>query len=73
MPTVNNPPVLVPQDTAAWCFAAVEQMVRAYRGLPAATQYDIARRNTAALATVDPQVQERWEPGASSGSIRRHP
>lgn len=61
MPTVNNPPVLVPQDTPAWCFAAVEQMVQAYRGLPAGTQYDIARRNTAALATVDPQVQERWE------------
>ena len=61
MPTVNNPPVLVPQDTPAWCFAAVEQMVRAYYGLPAATQYEIARRNTEALASVDPQVQERWE------------
>lgn len=61
MPTVNKPPVLVPQDTPAWCFAAVEQMVRAYYGLPAATQYEIARRNTEALATVDPQVQERWE------------
>ncbi|WP_454703381.1 hypothetical protein [Agrobacterium leguminum] len=44
----------------AWCFAAVEQMVPAYYGLPAATQYEIARRNTEALATVDPQVQERW-------------
>jgi hypothetical protein len=61
MPTVNNPPALVPQLTPAWCFAAVEQMVRAYYGLPAATQYVIARRNTAALATVDPEVRERWE------------
>ncbi|PZP08744.1 hypothetical protein QYR00_22855 [Agrobacterium tumefaciens] len=61
MPTVNNPPALIAQATAAWCFAAVEQMVRAYYGLGPATQYEIARRNTAALATVDPQVQERWE------------
>ncbi|MCZ7447921.1 hypothetical protein O8B93_10035 [Agrobacterium rhizogenes] len=61
MPTVNNPPALIAQETPSWCFAAVEQMVRAYRGLAAATQYAIARRNTAALATVDPQVQERWE------------
>ncbi len=61
MPTVTNPPALVAQDTPAWCFAAVEQMVRAFCGLPAATQYEIARRNTEALATVDPQVQERWE------------
>lgn len=61
MPTVNNPPALVAQETPSWCFAAVEQMVRAYRELAAATQYAIARRNTAALATVDPEVQERWE------------
>lgn len=58
MPTVNNPPALVAQETPSWCFAAVEQMVRAYRELAAATQYAIARRNTAALATVDPEVQE---------------
>ncbi|MFK3780329.1 hypothetical protein [Agrobacterium sp. NPDC089420] len=61
MPTVHNPPALIAQETPSWCFAAVEQMVRAYYGLGAATQYAIARRNTAALATVDPQVQERWE------------
>lgn len=61
MPTVTNIPALIPQRTPSWCFAAVEEMVRAYYGLGAATQYAIARRNTAALATVDPQVQERWE------------
>ncbi|CDN95007.1 hypothetical protein [Agrobacterium tumefaciens] len=61
MPTVTNLPALIAQGTPSWCFAAVEEMVRAYYGLPAATQYAIARRNTAALANADPQVQERWE------------
>lgn len=61
MPTVTDVPALIAQRTPSWCFAAVEEMVRAYYGLAPATQYAIARRNTEALATVDPQVQDRWE------------
>lgn len=61
MPTVNVPPALIAQETSAWCFAAVEQMVRAYYGLAAASQYQIARRNLAALAGQVLAIQERWE------------
>lgn len=39
---VNNPPILVAQETGAWCFAAAEQMARAFFHLPAMSQYDIA-------------------------------
>ncbi len=57
---VANPPVLVAQETGAWCFAAAEVMVRAYRNLSAMSQYAIARRNTLSLAALDPNVQEEW-------------
>ncbi|ACL04562.1 hypothetical protein [Desulfatibacillum aliphaticivorans] len=39
---VNVPPALVAQQTGAWCFAAAEQMARAYYGLPVLNQYEIA-------------------------------
>ncbi len=58
---VTHPPALVAQETGAWCFAAAEVMVRAYRNLPALSQYAIARRNTLSLAALDPSVQERWD------------
>ena len=58
---VTNPPVLVAQETGAWCFAAAEVMVRAYRNLPPMSQYAIARRSTVSLAALDPAVGERWE------------
>jgi hypothetical protein len=61
MRTVTNPPTLVPQETGAWCFAAAEQMVRAYLGLEVRTQYEIARAFTAARAVVDPTLQEPWQ------------
>jgi hypothetical protein len=61
MPNVNNPPALIAQETGAWCFAAAEQMVRAYYGLEARNQYQIARRIAAARAELDPQFQETWQ------------
>jgi hypothetical protein len=61
MPTVNNPPALVAQQTGAWCFAAAEVMVRSFYNLPVMTQYNIARRSTAALAQLDPSVQDNWD------------
>ncbi|MGF6157541.1 hypothetical protein M2267_002800 [Ensifer sp. KUDG1] len=61
MTTVLHPPPLVPQGSAAWCFAAAEAMVRSFRNLPAVSQYDIARRSTFALASLDPAVQERLQ------------
>ena len=39
---VNAPPALIAQQTPYWCFAAAEQMARAYYGLPVLTQYEIA-------------------------------
>jgi hypothetical protein len=58
---VANPPALVAQETPAWCFAAAEVMVRSYRHLEAMPQYAIARRITASLAALDPEVQEVWQ------------
>jgi hypothetical protein len=58
---VNNPPVLVPQQTVAWCFAAAEVMARAYRNLPVRTQYQIARDFIMARVNAqDPVIFNQW-------------
>ena len=59
--TVNNPPALIAQETPCWCFAAAEQMARAYYQLPALSQYAIARDSVVRLAAaMDPQIFEPW-------------
>jgi hypothetical protein len=60
MKTVSQPPRLIAQQTTAWCFAAAEQMVRRYYGLPDDSQWTIADRLCRGLAALDPGFQERW-------------
>ena len=61
MPDVSHPPELVAQETGAWCFAAAEQMARAYYGLEERSQYEIARGFTSARAVIDSGLQMEWQ------------
>jgi Peptidase_C39 like family len=61
MPTVNNPPALIAQQTGAWCFAAAELMARNYYGLDTPSQYEIARASLMALVEAeDPIPFQQW-------------
>lgn len=66
MKTVAQPPSLIAQETTAWCYAAAEQMVRRYYGLPDDSQWTIAERLCSGLASLDPEFQERWVLAMSS-------
>ncbi len=61
MPDVPNPPSLIAQETGAWCFAAAEQIVRAYYELEERTQYEIARAFTSARALVEAELGVEWQ------------
>lgn len=59
--TVNHPPALIAQETAAWCFAAAELMARNYLGLATPTQYAIARASLLQLVAAQaPPVFAQW-------------
>ncbi|MGO8868040.1 MAG: hypothetical protein ACLQME_16225 [Alphaproteobacteria bacterium] len=58
---VNNPPALVPQETAAWCFAAAELMARNFYNLATPTQYAIARASVMLLVEAQaPPTYAQW-------------
>ncbi|MBI9075790.1 MAG: hypothetical protein JEZ02_10295 [Desulfatibacillum sp.] len=58
---VNNPPALVAQETGAWCFAAAEQMARAYFGLLPISQYEIAYNSLMGLVAAQaPPHFNQW-------------
>ena len=58
---VTNPPDLVAQETGAWCFAAAEQMVRAYGNMEVPSQYSIAYASLMLLlGQGDPEVVNSW-------------
>ncbi|SHJ10781.1 hypothetical protein SAMN02745216_01043 [Desulfatibacillum alkenivorans DSM 16219] len=64
---VTGPPGLVAQETGAWCFAAAEQMVRAYLNMEVPSQYGIAYASLMLLISQgDPDLLLAWSTAAET-------